>query len=111
MVLCALERDACRHAHRPQVRGGMSAVVQSASPSYCPVFETVLLFLLFCFFLLVLLVERLMTRLDALLENAPNIPLGLMRSVLLDVALRLVYLHNHKPSVINHRNLLTKDVL
>ena len=71
-------------------------------------------FLGVCFFpsssLPVLVMERLLTNLDDLLEHNPNIPLSLKRSILADVARGLVYLHSHSPQVI-HRDLSAKNVL
>lgn len=59
----------------------------------------------------VLVMEKLVTNLDAALENSPCIPLGLKRSILADVARGLVYLHEHKPYPIVHRDLSAKNVL
>ncbi len=59
----------------------------------------------------VLVMEKLMTSLDELLENTPNIPLGLKKSILADVVRGLIYLHSHKPSPIIHRDLSAKNVL
>ena len=58
----------------------------------------------------VLVMERLLTSLDELLEHNPDIPLSLKRSILADVARGLVYLHSHNPPVI-HRDLSAKNVL
>ena len=58
----------------------------------------------------VLVMERLLMSLDDLLENTPDIPLALKRSILADVCKGLVYLHNHSPPVI-HRDLSAKNVL
>ena len=58
----------------------------------------------------VLVMERLLTNLDDLLENSPDIPLPLKRSILADVARGLVYLHSRSPPVI-HRDLSAKNVL
>ena len=58
----------------------------------------------------VLVMERLDSNLDDLLENIPNIPLVLKRSMLEDVARGLLYLHKHNPQVI-HRDLTAKNVL
>ena len=57
-----------------------------------------------------LVMERLETSLDDLLEHMPNLPLSLKRSVLEDVACGLLYLHNRHPPVI-HRDLTSKNVL
>ena len=57
-----------------------------------------------------LVMERLETSLDELLEHMPNLPLALKRSVLEDVASGLLYLHN-RPSPVIHRDLTSKNVL
>ena len=57
-----------------------------------------------------LVMERLETSLDDLLEHIPNLPLSLKRSVLEDVASGLLYLHN-RPSPVIHRDLTSKNVL
>ena len=57
-----------------------------------------------------LVMERLETSLDDLLEHMPNLPLSLKRSVLEDVASGLLYLHD-RPSPIIHRDLTSKNVL
>ena len=57
-----------------------------------------------------LVMERLETNLDDLLEHMPNLPLSLKRSVLEDVASGLLYLHD-RPSPIIHRYLTSKNVL
>ena len=57
-----------------------------------------------------LVMERLETSLDDLLEHMPGLPLSLKRSVLEDVASGLVYLHKRTPPVI-HRDLTAKNVL
>ena len=71
-------------------------------------------FLGLCFFpgtqLPLLVMERLETSLDDLLEHIPNLLLSLKRSVLEDVASGLVYLHN-RPSPVIHRDLTSKNVL
>ena len=58
----------------------------------------------------VLVMERLLTSLDELLEHNPDIPLSLKRSILADVARGLVYLHSRSPPVI-HRGLSARNVL
>ena len=57
-----------------------------------------------------LVMERLETSLDDLLEHMPGLPLSLKCSVLEDVASGLVYLHERQPPVI-HRDLTTNNVL
>ena len=57
-----------------------------------------------------LLMERLDSSLDDLLEAVPNIPLALRRSMLEDVSKGLLYLHYHTPQII-HRDLTAKNVL
>ena len=57
-----------------------------------------------------LVMERLETSLDDLLEHIPNFPLSLKRSVLEDVASGLLYLHD-RPSPVIHRDLTSKNVL
>ena len=57
-----------------------------------------------------LVMERLETSLDDLLEHMPNLPLSLKCSVLEDVASGLLYLHKRNPPVI-HRDLTAKNVL
>ena len=57
-----------------------------------------------------LVMERLETSLDDLLEHMPNLPLSLKRSILEDVAHGLLYLHERHPPVI-HRDLTSKNVL
>lgn len=58
----------------------------------------------------ILVMEKLDGNLDELLECVPNIPLALKRSILEDVAMGLVYLHEHSPQII-HRDLTAKNVL
>ena len=71
-------------------------------------------FLGLCFFtgtqLPLLVMERLETSLDDLLEHIPNLPLSLKCSVLEDVASGLLYLHN-RPSPVIHRDLTANNVL
>ena len=57
-----------------------------------------------------LVMERLETSLDDLVEHIPNLPLSLKRSVLEDVASGLLYLHD-RPSPVIHRDLTSKNVL
>ena len=57
-----------------------------------------------------LVMERLETSLDDLLEHMPNLPLSLKRSLLEDVASGLLYLHE-RPSPIIHRDLTARNVL
>ena len=57
-----------------------------------------------------LVMERLETSLDDLLEHIPNLPLSLKRSVLEDVNSGLLYLHKMQPPVI-HRDLTALNVL
>ena len=46
-----------------------------------------------------LVMERLDTSLHDLLETSPNLPLAVKKSVLLDTAQGLLYLHNHSPPI------------
>ena len=57
-----------------------------------------------------LVMERLEASLDDLLENVPDIPLTLKRSILENVASGLLYLHKRNPPVI-HRDLTSNNVL
>ena len=72
------------------------------------------LFLGLCFLpgtqLPLLVMERLETSLDDLLEHMPGLPLSVKRSFLEDVASGLVYLHKRTPPVI-HRDLTAKNIL
>ena len=58
----------------------------------------------------VLIMERLACSLHCLLENEPNIPLGLRVGLLTDVARGLSYLHGYRPPII-HRDLSGGNVL
>ena len=57
-----------------------------------------------------LVMERLETSLDNLLEHMPNLPISLKHSVLKDVASGLFYLHERLTPII-HRDLTSKNVL
>ena len=57
-----------------------------------------------------LVMERLETSLDDILEHMPNLPLSIKCSVLEDVASGLLYLHD-RPSPVIHRDLTAKNVL
>ena len=57
-----------------------------------------------------MVMEKLETSLDDLLEHMPSLPLSLRRSVLEGVSSGLVYLHKREPPVI-HRDLTAKNVL
>ncbi len=57
-----------------------------------------------------LVMEKLETSLDHLLEHTPNLPLSLKCSILENVACGLLYLHGKRPPVI-HRDLTSKNVL
>ena len=58
----------------------------------------------------VLVMEKLDSSLDHLLETTPNLPLNLKLSLLTDVARGLVYLHTRNPPVV-HRDLSARNVL
>ena len=58
----------------------------------------------------VLVMERLYTSLDDLLESSPGLPLALKLSLLTDVARGLVYIHTRDPPII-HRDLSARNVL
>ena len=58
----------------------------------------------------VLVMEKLDSSLDHLLETSPNLTLGLKLSLLTDVARGLVYLHTRNPPVV-HRDLSARNVL
>ena len=57
-----------------------------------------------------LVMERLETNLDDILEHAQNLPLPLKCSILENVASGLLYLHKRNPPVI-HRDLTSRNVL
>ena len=57
-----------------------------------------------------LVMERLDSSLDELLEDAPGLPLALKRSLLADVARGLLYLHTRNPPVV-HRDLTARNIL
>ena len=58
----------------------------------------------------VLVMEKLDSSLDDLLEGAPGLPLSLKRTLLADVARGLLYLHTRNPHVV-HRDLSARNVL
>ena len=58
----------------------------------------------------VLVMERMDSSLDDLLEGAPGLPLALKRSLLADVVRGLLYLHTRNPPVV-HRDLSSKNIL
>ena len=58
-----------------------------------------------------LVMERLETSLDDLLEKMPDMPQSLKCSILEDVARGLLYLHKRQPYPIIHRDLTSKNVL
>ena len=58
----------------------------------------------------VLVMEKLDSNLDDLLETVPNIPLIIKYSILEDVARGLLYLHKHNPQVV-HRDLTARNIL
>ena len=57
-----------------------------------------------------LVMERLDSNLDELLEGAPGLPLSLKQSLLVDVGRGLLYLHTRNPPVV-HRDLSARNVL
>ena len=57
-----------------------------------------------------LVMERMDSSLDELLESAPGLPLALKRSILADVVRGLLYLHTRDPPVV-HRDLTSKNIL
>ena len=72
------------------------------------------LFLGVCFLpdskLPLLVMERLDTNLDDILEHMPNLPLSLKCSVLEDIARGLLYLHGRSSPII-HRDLTARNIL
>ena len=58
----------------------------------------------------VLVMERLDSSLDDLLESTPGLPLPLKQSLLVDVVQGLLYLHTRNPPVV-HRDLSARNVL
>ena len=58
----------------------------------------------------VLVMERLDSSLDDLLESTPSLPLTLKRSLLVDIVRGLLYLHTRNPPVV-HRDLSARNVL
>ena len=58
----------------------------------------------------VLVMERMDSSLDELLEGAPGLPLALKRSLLSDVVRGLLYLHTRNPPVV-HRDLSSRNIL
>ena len=58
----------------------------------------------------VLLMEKLQTSLDNLLETSPNIPLDVKVHLLTGTAQGVVYLHSHSPPIA-HRDLTARNIL
>jgi len=58
----------------------------------------------------VLVMERLDSSLDDLLESTPSLPLPLKQSLLVDIVRGLLYLHTRNPPVV-HRDLSARNVL
>jgi len=58
----------------------------------------------------VLVMERMDSSLDELLEGVPGLPLALKRSLLADVMRGLLYLHSRSPPVV-HRDLSSRNIL
>lgn len=59
----------------------------------------------------VLVMEKLDTSLDALLEDREQLPMSVKLRILFDVSKGLVYLHHGRASPIVHRDLTTRNVL
>ena len=57
-----------------------------------------------------LVMERLDSSLDNLLETSPGLPLAFKQLLLADVARGLLYLHTHNPPIV-HRDLSARNVL
>lgn len=58
-----------------------------------------------------LVMERLDTNLDNVLEKRKNLSFSLVLHILLDIAKGLVYLHSLKPQPIIHRDLTARNIL
>ena len=58
----------------------------------------------------ILIMEQLFTSLHELLEKEKHIPVDMKRSILLDTAKGLLYLHSHNPPIV-HRDLTASNVL
>ena len=58
-----------------------------------------------------LVMERLDTNLDSILEKKNNLPFPLVIHILLDITKGLVYLHSLKPQPIIHRDLTARNIL
>ena len=58
----------------------------------------------------VLLMEKLQTSLDNLLETTPNIPLDIKMHLLIGTGQGVVYLHSHTPPI-THRDLTARNIL
>ena len=115
-ILCVLARRSMRHS---LIREMLEWLVVRKYEQECQLMSSlrhpnITLFLGLCFFpgirLPLLVMERLETSLDDLLEHMPGLPLSLKCSVLEDVASGLVYLHERQFPVI-HRDLTTNNVL